>query len=181
MAARDPLADPAQAVRRVYSYVAYRLGNGPDAEDVTSSVIERALRYRSSYDRRRGRPESWLLGIARTCVDDALRQRAASTDPLDESISNGEVESDAALERLAVSEAVARLDPRDRELIALRYGADLSTREIGAILDMKTNAVDVALHRCRARLRGELEATGYGDSRLSLPQVGSAVAPHPTR
>ena len=179
MPSRDPLSDPAGAVRRVYSYVAYRLGDGPDAEDVTSSVIERALRYRSSYDKRRGKPESWLLGIARTCVDDALRQRASRTDPLDETVADGEVESDA-LERLAVGGAVARLDARDRELIALRYGADLSTREIAAVLDMKPNAVDVALHRCRARLRGELEATGYGDGKLSQTQVVSAVTPHPT-
>ena len=179
MPSRDPLSDPAGAVRRVYSYVAYRLGDGPDAEDVTSSVIERALRYRSSYDKRRGKPESWLLGIARTCVDDALRQRASRTDPLDETVADGEVESDA-LERLAVGGAVARLDARDRELIALRYGADLSTREIAAVLDMKPNAVDVALHRCRARLRGELEATGYGDGKLPQAQVVSAVTPHPT-
>lgn len=179
MPSRDPLSDPAGAVRRVYSYVAYRLGDGPDAEDVTSSVIERALRYRSSYDKRRGKPESWLLGIARTCVDDALRQRASRTDPLDETVADGEVESDA-LERLAVGGAVARLDARDRELIALRYGADLSTREIAAVLDMKPNAVDVALHRCRARLRSELEATGYGDGKLSQAQVVSTVTPHPT-
>ena len=179
MPSRDPLSDPAGAVRRVYSYVAYRLGDGPDAEDVTSSVIERALRYRSSYDKRRGKPESWLLGIARTCVDDALRQRVSRADPLDDTIAEAEVESDA-LERLAVGGAVARLDERDRELIALRYGADLSTREIAAVLDMKPNAVDVALHRCRARLRGELEATGYGDGKLSPAQVVSAVTPQPT-
>ena len=46
----------------------------------------------------------------------------------------------------------------------LRYGADLSAREIGRLLEMRANAVDVALHRTRERLRGDLahldEATG---------------------
>src|SRR5918999_4894134 len=51
---RDPLANPEPLIRRVYSYVAYRLGDGPDAEDVTSDVFERALRYRESYDRQKG-------------------------------------------------------------------------------------------------------------------------------
>jgi DNA-directed RNA polymerase specialized sigma24 family protein len=63
--ARDPLADPEALIRRVYAYAAYRLGDGPDAEDVTSEVFERALRYRDSYDRSKGEPVAWLLGIAR--------------------------------------------------------------------------------------------------------------------
>ena len=55
MAREDPLADPTPLIRRVYAYVAYRIGDGPDAEDVTSEVFERALKYRSSYDPTRGR------------------------------------------------------------------------------------------------------------------------------
>ena len=41
MMRRDPLANPEPLVRRVYAYVAYRIGSGPDAEDVTSEVFER--------------------------------------------------------------------------------------------------------------------------------------------
>ncbi len=79
MTRRDPLANPSQAIRLVYSYVAYRLGDGPDAEDVTSDVFERALRYRESYDPSRGKPLAWLLGIARRCVEDALVRRVSRT------------------------------------------------------------------------------------------------------
>jgi len=35
---RDPLANPEPLIRRVYAYVAYRIGDGPDAEDVTSAT-----------------------------------------------------------------------------------------------------------------------------------------------
>jgi DNA-directed RNA polymerase specialized sigma24 family protein len=45
---KDPLANPAPLVKRVYAYVAYRIGDGPDAEDVTSETFERALRYRDN-------------------------------------------------------------------------------------------------------------------------------------
>ena len=62
--ATDPLANPRVLIDRVYGYVAYRIGDGPEAEDVTSEVFERALRYRGSYDPAKGRPLSWLLGIA---------------------------------------------------------------------------------------------------------------------
>ena len=80
--ARDPLADPAPLIRRVYAYVAYRMGDGPEAEDVTSETFERALRYRDSYDHRRGEPVAWLIGIARRCVDEArVRPPATATVP----------------------------------------------------------------------------------------------------
>jgi RNA polymerase sigma-70 factor (ECF subfamily) len=157
----DPLANPTPLIRRTYSYVAYRIGDGPDAEDVTSTAIERAVRYRASFDPRKGEPLGWVLGIARGCIADHRRNRRA-TSQFDESLhALGDLEGDAE-RRLSVRRAVATLDERDRELVALRYGADLTTREIGRLLGMQTNAVDVALHRCRGRLRVELERLGYG-------------------
>jgi RNA polymerase sigma-70 factor (ECF subfamily) len=149
---RDPLADPEQLIRRVYSYVAYMVGDGADAEDIASATIERALRYRGSYDPRRGSPIAWLLGIARNCIADRHREPLAAPDEeLDELVApEGSLDH---VDRLAVQTAVARLGPRDRELIALRYGADLSARQIGTELGLRANAVEVALHRAHARLR----------------------------
>ena len=57
---------------------------------------------------------------------------------------------------------MGKLDPRSQHLLALRYGADLSTREIGGILGLKKNAVEVALHRARDRVRHELERQSFG-------------------
>jgi RNA polymerase sigma factor (sigma-70 family) len=149
--ARDPLADPAPLIRRVYAYVAYRVGDGAEAEDLTSEAFERALRYRDSYDPSRGEPLAWLIGIARRCIDGArlrpetLPQTHEAADPLD-------VEA-ATVQRLTLEQAVASLDERDRELIALRYGSDLAARQIAEVLDLRTNAVEVALHRALGRLR----------------------------
>src|SRR3954470_19234833 len=57
----DPLENPQPLIERVYSYVAYRVGDGVHAEDITSEVFERALRYRKRYDARRGSPISWVV------------------------------------------------------------------------------------------------------------------------
>lgn len=169
---RDPLARPDDLIRRVYSYVAYRIGHGADAEDVTSETMLRAVRYRSSFDPKRGTPLSWLIGIARSCVADHQSGRPLTVaEPVDLP-SREDVAHDVA-ERLSITDAVARLDPKDRELVALRYGADLSTRQIADLLEMKPNAVDVALHRCRARLRVELEGT----SRVAVRQGGRIGRP----
>ena len=75
MAGRDPLENPEPLIRRVYAYVAYRIGDGPDAEDVTSATFERALRYRDTFDPRRGQPVAWLLGIAGRCLSEYYSNR----------------------------------------------------------------------------------------------------------
>jgi RNA polymerase sigma-70 factor (ECF subfamily) len=170
----DPLRDPEPLIRRVYSYVAYRIGDGPDAEDVTSSALERALRYRSSYDPQKGKPLSWLIGIARACVDDHLRDRALRTAEAVETAGSYDLEGSAVL-RMSLESAVAALAESDRELIALRYGADLSTRQMGVLLAMKPGAVDVALHRARERLRALLEANGVRAASSASPKSAKPV------
>ncbi|HEV2773458.1 MAG TPA: sigma-70 family RNA polymerase sigma factor [Thermoleophilaceae bacterium] len=156
---RDPLAHPEPLIRRVYAYVAYRVGDGPAAEDITGETFVRAVRYRDSYDPAKGKPADWLLGIASRCISDARTER--ETQPPPEEISAaGDVAAEAA-DRLALRAGVGELSERDRELIALRYGADLSAPQIARHLGRRTNSVEVALHRALGRLRealGEHEA-----------------------
>ena len=175
---RDPLADPEPLIRRVYAYAAYRLGSGPDAEDVTSETFERALRYGDSYDRSKGEPVAWLLGIARRLIAEAPPSTATPGDAPFEAASGENLEEEA-VRRLTLGAAVAELDERDRELVALRYGADLSAHQIGALLEMRTNAVEVALHRALARLRHRLDAPHGGgrESPVGLPSTHRPVSP----
>jgi RNA polymerase sigma factor (sigma-70 family) len=151
----DPLHNPEPLIRRIYAYVAYRVGDGPDAEDLTSETFERALRYRQSYDPRKGAPVAWLIGIARRCIEGRPPRLELATDQPEQPVSD-DLE-DLTVRRLALSSAVDRLEERDRELIALRYGADLTARQIAELLDLRTNAVEVALHRALNRLRTTLE------------------------
>jgi RNA polymerase sigma-70 factor (ECF subfamily) len=156
MLKRDPLANPRPLIKRVYAYVAYRIGDGADAEDVTSATFERALRYRSSFDSGRGDPAAWLIGIARRCISEHMADRLVPTDEVPEPAAHGDLAADSA-SRLDLATAVGRLEERDRDLIALRYGADLSARAIADVLGLRTNTVEVALHRVLRKLRGELE------------------------
>ena len=158
----DPLRNPEPLIRRVYAFVAYRLGDGPEAEDVTSETFERALRYRGSFDPSKGPPVAWLIGIARRCVDDALSGRLHTTPEPEDVAAPDDVELETA-RRIDLAAAMAELDERDRELLALRYGADLKARQIAELLDLKTNAVEVALHRALKRLRERLGADDPGN------------------
>lgn len=171
----DPLANPEPLIRRVYAYAAYRLGDGPDAEDATHDTFERALRYRRSYDRGKGEPVAWLLGIARRCVDDVFSARPPTvhSDIELDSLEHRSLEPDS-IERLSIRAAVLQLEPRAQELIALRYGSDLTARQIAHVLGERTNTVEVALHRALGKLRAILEDEEAGAS-------GEADRPAPRR
>src|SRR5215217_5483368 len=90
----DPLANPEPLIRRVYGYVAYRIGDGPDAEDITSETFERALRYKKSYDSSKGEPIAWLIGIARRCIEGRPPSLELSTEQF-EAADHGDLEDDA--------------------------------------------------------------------------------------
>ena len=162
----DPLANPEPLIKRVYAYVAYRVGDGPDAEDLTSETFERALRYKKSYDSAKGEPIAWLIGIARRCIEGRPPTLELTGEQM-ETPDHGHLEDDA-IRRLALSGAVSRLEARDRDLIALRYGADLTARQIAEVQGAKTNAIEVALHRALARLKTHLE----DDSPVRKSQAG---------
>ncbi len=154
----DPLRNPEPLIRRVYGYVAYRIGDGPDAEDLTSETFVRALRYRKSFDPQKGEPLAWLIGIARRLIEGRPPTLELAIE-VPEQTDAGDLE-EVTLRRLALSAAVSQLEPRDRDLIALRYGADLTARQIAEELDLKTNAVEVALHRAPGRLRATIGEPG---------------------
>jgi RNA polymerase sigma factor (sigma-70 family) len=156
MLRHDPLRDPEPLIERVYAYVSYRIGGGADAEDITSETFERAVRYRASYDPVKGTPLSWVLGIARRCTNDALAARRTTSLELLDLEAPGDLEEETA-ERLELEAALAGLSADDFELLALRYGADLSAKKIAEVLDSTPGAVRVALHRAHARLRVLLE------------------------
>jgi RNA polymerase sigma factor (sigma-70 family) len=170
MARRDPLARPEKLIPLVYAYVAYRLGSGPDADDVTGETMEHAYRYRERYDPGKGEPMAWLIGIARNCIADLVSKREDIVDePVPEAVTE-EMEEEAT-RRVSLIRAVARLDERERELIALRYGADLTARQIGRLLGLRPNAVEVALHRALGRLRAELERDPTSELRPSTSRA----------
>jgi RNA polymerase sigma-70 factor (ECF subfamily) len=164
MAPRDPLADPKPLIGRVYAFVAFNMGPGAEAEDVTSQVFERAVRYRDSYDPQKGSAVTWLLGIARRCIADAHLRDPVHVDELDNQTDGRDLEEET-VRRFELSDALGRLDERERDLLALRYGAGLSSREIGRFVGLERGAVDVALHRARTRLRKDLAGGVEGESR----------------
>ncbi|MET0513542.1 MAG: sigma-70 family RNA polymerase sigma factor [Thermoleophilaceae bacterium] len=142
---------------RVYAYVASLLRDRSAAEDVTAQAFERAYRKRSSYRARRGSMEAWLFGIARNAALDELRRRKRSAalvaDPADTGATAPEDAVETALRRAAVRVALAGIDPRERELVALKFHAGLDNAEIAAVLGVSVSNAGTQLHRAMTKLR----------------------------
>jgi RNA polymerase sigma factor (sigma-70 family) len=151
-------------IRDVYGYLAYRVDSREEAEDLTQGTFERGLRAWASFDARRGTPRTWLLSIAHNLLIDhyrAVRARPVMipehlTTQRDYGVAEGP-ENDLGLSP-ELARALETLSQRDREVIALRFGGQLTGPEIAGLLGLSLANVQQILSRSLRRLRSELEA-----------------------
>ncbi len=141
----------------VYAYAASLLRDPAAAEEVTAAAFERAYRKRSRFDPSRGEPRAWLFGIARNAALDELRRRGRQAElvaePADLVSAPAHESAEAAERRLALGAALATLEPRERELIALKHFAGLANAEIATVLGVTESNAGTKLHRAVTKLR----------------------------
>jgi RNA polymerase sigma-70 factor (ECF subfamily) len=139
----------------VHAYVASLLRDRTAAEDVTALAFERAYRRRAVFNPGRGSARAWLFTIARNAALDELRRRrrsAALLGDLPASAPAGEDE-DGRARREAVRAGLERLDPSQRELILLKFHAQLSNAELAKVLGCSVSNAGTRLCRALQRLR----------------------------
>jgi len=156
-AAPDWDAVYAEQLPRVYNFFRYRLRDVALAEDLTAATFEKAWRARESYRRDLAGFATWLLAIARNVAADHHRGRREHA-PLDEAAevsAPGSPEEDNA--RLSDAERlralIARLPDRERELLALKYGAGATNRAIAKLTGLSESNVGTIVHRIVQTLR----------------------------
>ena len=150
-----------EEVWHVYGFFAYRVRCVDDAEDLTQRTFERALRAWRRFDPERGPARAWLMAIARNLLIDHYRadssQRRRSLEDVDEEQLGSELaEPDLGIDP-DLAEALATLSPRDREIVALRFGADLTGPEIAELSGLQLANVQQILSRSLRRLRQRLD------------------------
>ena len=142
---------------RVYNYFRYRLGRERDVEDLTSRTFERAWAARERYRRDLAGFSTWLFRIAQNLAVDHLRSQRPqvsidhAVDVLATDAPERDLERESDLLRLA--SLTRELPPRDRELIALKYGAGMSNRDIAKLTGLTESNVGSILHRLVQDLR----------------------------
>src|SRR5690349_13734882 len=119
---------------RVYNFFRYRVGDGPLAEDLTAATFERAWRDRQRYRRDLAAFSTWLFGIARHVAAEHFRRakREVSLEQIGEMADtfSTEVAVQQRSDFEALTALLVQLPNRERELIALKYGAGLTNRAI---------------------------------------------------
>ncbi|HZU77357.1 MAG TPA: sigma-70 family RNA polymerase sigma factor [Dehalococcoidia bacterium] len=156
--------------RPIFNFTLRMLGNRDDADDVAQDVFVQI--YRSLPRARTDLPfKPWLYVIARNkCLDflkrrrpllftdiegddpegEGMEARIEDTEPLPE-----ELAERADLQRV-LQAAIAALPPKYRQVVAMRYAAELSFEEIAASLGLPENTVKTHFHRAKALLRTAL-------------------------
>jgi RNA polymerase sigma-70 factor, ECF subfamily len=147
----------ADLMPRVYNFLRYRCGDGAVAEDLTSLTFEKAWRQRERYRHDLARFATWLFSIARNVAVDHLRaqRRHLPLEAAEDVAAAGTPHDDAAhdsnVARLAA--LLERLPARERELVALKYGAEMTNRAIAALTGLSESNVGTILHRVVRELR----------------------------
>lgn len=163
-----------QYVGRVYRAMRGMLASDADAEDVTQDALLKVLTSLGSYRPRTDASfTAWVMTIATNTARQRFRRRRPeltatgdlpevqqdATDPVDV--------IDRARRKRALLTALAELTARDREIVSLRYGADLNASEIGLAMGIAPATIRKTLERLRDRLgeRIEMLLTHEGDAR----------------
>ena len=144
---------------RVYRFAAMVSTSTHDAEDLAQTALERAIRALPRFDPRRGDIEGWLWRIVANAAGDARRgdRRRQRLVQLMVRLADRRAQQPAP-ETFddALLAAVRRLPRRQRAAIALRYGADLDLRTVGATLGASVAGTSMLIRRALNRLRDEL-------------------------
>ncbi len=155
---------------RLYSYLYYRVGDPNVAEDLCGEVFERAVKNIHRFKPRGSGLAGWLTRIAQNLAHDYHRRRnARPPDPLELNETWIESGSDPAHHLLNressafLYQALQKLTSQQRDVILLRFIAQMRTPEVARIMGKTEGAIKALQHRALAALRRELETLGYHD------------------
>jgi RNA polymerase sigma-70 factor (ECF subfamily) len=143
---------------RIYKYLYRRVQSAQLAEDLTSEVFMRMLQAVQAEQSWHTSLRGWLYRVAHNLVVDHYRkQPPAPPLPLDEQLAADQKEPTTQVEeqffRQRLQAAIRQLTPGQQQVLALRFGEQLTAREVGEVMGKSTGAVEVQQHRALAALQ----------------------------
>jgi RNA polymerase sigma-70 factor, ECF subfamily len=159
----------AQYLPKVYRYISYRITDVPAAEDLTSMVFEKALTKFKSFSSEKAQFSTWIFTIARNTLIDYYRvSHREKAVPLDDPAVaarpgiSPEEESDREEEVRILNTCLARLSHTEREIISLKFGAEMTNRQIARELALSESNVGVIIYRAVRKLRDDFRGGQNG-------------------
>ncbi len=140
----------------ILRYCMWHMPDRESALDATQETFLKLVRFIDRYSHR-GQFKSFLYRIAaNTCID-IKRKTAATAEPVSEELLLADCRSESSFQRIEDRQQLARaldcVSPEQRELILLRYGQELSLKEISAVTGLPLRTVQTKLRRAIQKLR----------------------------
>jgi len=149
--------------KNVYNYIAFRINNHHDAEELASDVFVKAIMGWKGYDHSFPM-EGWLIGIAKNVVADylrkTLRKKILPIDSIMAVISTERQPEEVVVineESKKLMSAMVKLRDKERQILSMKFATDLKHSEIAAILKISESHVGVAAHRAINKLKKLME------------------------
>ncbi len=143
---------------KIYRYIAIRIGDKAEAEDLTQQVFMKALKSISSFKWRNVPFGAWLFRIAHNQVVDHLRKKARRPSvPLDGvqliSGSNPQETAERGYDSEQLIVATRQLTPAQQQVISLRFAGELPIAQVAKVMGRSQGAVKALQHSAIAALR----------------------------
>lgn len=147
-----------QNFHKVYAYVACRIQDRSQRQDLTAHVFQQALANIGKFKWRGAPFVSWLYRIAANAIADQARKQSREVGETDLATRTGvDLDLEQVDRRARIFRAVEALPEDQRKVILLRFAEEKSIREIAADLNRSEGAVKQlqfrGLETLRARLR----------------------------
>lgn len=154
---------------KVFRYIHYKVSNQQLAEDLTSTVFEKALVNFDKYSSDKAAFSTWVFSIARNSLIDFYRtnkmKKQVSLDGAIEMPSR-EPSPQEVVEKKAEQECLrgclSRLPEEDQEIIALKFAGEFNNRQIARMLGLSESNVGVRLFRAVKKLREDFNESWNG-------------------
>jgi RNA polymerase sigma-70 factor (ECF subfamily) len=147
---------------KIYRYLALRLRNNYEAEDLTQQVFMKVLNSISSY-KSTGVPfSSWLYRVAHNQMVDYLRQQNKKTTvnienlPLAHTGDDPQSKLEQQVDIDELKKAINRLTAAQQEVISLRFSGELSIAQCAEIMGKSQGAIKALQHSAVIALRKAL-------------------------
>lgn len=161
----DPERLFAEHAQALYGFISYRVGDPTMAEDILGDTFERLVRSRKDFDERKGSEKTWVYTIALNCLRDHARRLRTERLAHERALPVGEG-GDGNLGRVedrdVLFRALEQLDAGEREILALRYGADLKLADVAAVTELPMTTVNGRLYSGLRKLRAVLQPDRLG-------------------
>ncbi len=148
----------------IFRFVWSRVSNQHLAEDLTGEIFTKMVISLPDYKISETPFRAWLYRIARNLVTDEYRKQAGKTAvPLEdvETMIGLDTSPDTIAEQnltlASVQDALAHIDPTQREIVELRFLAGYSLQEVADTLDFSIAAVKSHQYRGLQALRAALQ------------------------